>query len=86
MYPNRSSSQHLHAGVTLFHQDCSTRWPLDAGALDSVFTSNFFDISHKESLRRTLAEAFRCLKPGGRLICLGPNIKYLPGRYWDFWD
>jgi SAM-dependent methyltransferase len=84
---NPSSSQHLHAGVTLFHQDCSTRWPLDAGALDTVFTSNFFEhLPDKESLRRTLAEAFRCLKPGGRLICLGPNIKYLPGSYWDFWD
>src|SRR5215831_18305744 len=33
---NPSSSQHLHAEVTLFHQDCSTRWPLDAGALDTV--------------------------------------------------
>jgi hypothetical protein len=20
------------------------------------------------------------------LICIGPNIKYLPGAYWDFWD
>jgi SAM-dependent methyltransferase len=84
---NPSSSQHLHADVALFHQDCSTRWPLDAGVLDAVFTSNFFEhLPDKESLRRTLAEAFRCLKPGGRLICLGPNIKYLPGSYWDFWD
>jgi SAM-dependent methyltransferase len=52
-----------------------------------VFTSNFFEhLPSKESLRRTLDEAFRCLKSGGRIICLGPNIKYLPGRYWDFWD
>ena len=20
------------------------------------------------------------------MIALGPNIKYLPGSYWDFWD
>lgn len=26
------------------------------------------------------------LVPGGRLICLGSNIKRLPGSYWDFWD
>jgi hypothetical protein len=37
-------------------------------------------------LRRTLAEVHRCLKPTGRLIHIGPNIKYLPGMCWDFWD
>ncbi len=84
---NPSSSQHLHADVTLFHQDCSTRWPLEAAALDTVFTSNFFEhLPDKEALRRTMAEALRCLKPGGRLICLGPNIRYVTGGYWDFWD
>lgn len=25
-------------------------------------------------------------KKDGLLICLGPNIKYIPGPYWDFWD
>ena len=35
---------------------------------------------------RTLRQALRCLKPGGRLIAMGPNIKYLPGTYWDFFD
>jgi hypothetical protein len=28
----------------------------------------------------------RCLKPGGRIICLGPNIKYVGNDYWDFYD
>jgi hypothetical protein len=26
------------------------------------------------------------LKPGGQLIALGPNIKFVQGAYWDFWD
>jgi hypothetical protein len=26
------------------------------------------------------------LRPGGRLIALGPNIKCVNGAYWDFWD
>jgi hypothetical protein len=30
--------------------------------------------------------SFRCLKTDGQIICLGPNIKYIPGTYWDFWD
>src|SRR6185295_17009631 len=56
-------------------------------SLDVVFTSNFFEhLPDKSTLTRTLQEAWRCLKPGGKLIAMGPNIKYLPGAYWDFWD
>src|SRR5262249_30997038 len=49
--------------------------------------SNFFEhLPDKTSLAATLAEAFRCVKSGGRIVCLGPNIKCVPGEYWDFWD
>lgn len=68
-------------------QDCSQTWPLPDSSLDIVFTSNFFEhLPDKDALRRTLQEALRCLKAGGRIICLGPNIRFLPGAYWDFWD
>ena len=40
----------------------------------------------KHVLKATLVEAFRCLKPDGRLVALGPNIKYLTATYWDFFD
>ena len=54
---------------------------------DVVFTSNFLEhLPSKSHIEKTIIQAKRCLKPGGRLICLGPNIKYLPGLYWDFWD
>jgi hypothetical protein len=43
-------------------------------------------LTDKASLSRTLAHALRTLKPGGRLIAVGPNIKYLHGQYWDFYD
>jgi SAM-dependent methyltransferase len=84
---NPDSPGKLSREVTFLHQDCSTRWELPDDHLDVVFTSNFFEhLPDKGSLRSTLEQALRCLKPGGRLIALGPNIKYLPGRYWDFWD
>ncbi len=84
---NPASAQHLNADVELLSQDCSTRWPLADMTLDTVFTSNFFEhLPDKAALHRTLVEAFRCLKPGGRIICMGPNIKCVPGAYWDFWD
>ena len=76
------------AGHSIFlHQDCSTTWPIEDGALDVVFTSNFLEHMHsKELVDKTLREAFRCLKSGGKIICLGPNIKFVPGSYWDYWD
>ena len=72
----------------IFHQqDCSESWKIDPNSLDIVFTSNFFEhLPNKESLNRTMGEIKMALKPGGRLIAMGPNISILKGRYWDFWD
>jgi SAM-dependent methyltransferase len=76
------------SGIAQFlFQDCSEKWPLDDGSLDVVFTSNFLEhLPSKELIDKTLAEAYRCLKKGGLILCVGPNIRYLPGLYWDYWD
>lgn len=84
---NPDSRRYVDPDVCLFQQDCSVRWPLGDDSLDLVFTSNFFEhLPAKSNLAATLQEALRCLRPGGRLVALGPNIKFLPGAYWDFWD
>jgi SAM-dependent methyltransferase len=84
---NPQTPRHLAADVQFLFQDCSTPWQLPDGSLDVVFTSNFFEhLPDKLALRSTLREAARCLRPGGRLIALGPNIKFVQGAYWDFWD
>src|SRR5690349_24406245 len=84
---NPGTRENLDAQVSFLEQDCSTRWPLGDQSLDLVFTSNFFEhLPNKTALGRTLEEVFRCLKPGGRLVAMGPNIKHTLGRYWDFWD
>jgi SAM-dependent methyltransferase len=84
---NPDAPRYLGEGVTFFEQDCSEPWPLPDGSLDAVFTSNFFEhLPDKVALGRTLDQIFRCLSKGGRLIAMGPNIKFLPGSYWDFWD
>jgi len=84
---NPTARERLSPEVELFQQDCSSRWPLPGDSLDVVFTSNFFEhLPDKASLRATLQEAQRCLAPGGILIAMGPNIRYLSGAYWDFWD
>ena len=84
---NPATADHLGSDVQLLAQDCSAPWPLDEASLDVVFTSNFLEHLHsKADLSATLREAKRCLKPGGRFMALGPNIKYLGGQYWDFFD
>lgn len=84
---NPDSAKFLNPEVRFIQQDCSQIWPVAENSLDAVFTSNFFEhLPDKSTLGRTLDQARRCLKPGGRLIALGPNIKYVPGAYWDFWD
>lgn len=57
------------------------------GSVDVVFTSNFFEhLPTKPALLRTLEECRRVLRPNGRLLVLMPNMRYLHGRYWDYFD
>jgi SAM-dependent methyltransferase len=84
---NPDAPNRVAADVKCLLQDCAAVWPLPDNSLDVVFTSNFFEhLPDKAALGRALDQTFRCLKPTGRLIAMGPNIKYLPGTYWDFWD
>lgn len=84
---NPRSQENLAPDVTFLRQDCSMPWAVGEARLDLVFTSNFFEhLPNKNALALTLEQASRALKPGGRLIALGPNIKFTGGRYWDFWD
>jgi SAM-dependent methyltransferase len=61
--------------------------PIESGAVDVVFASNFFEhLPTKATLLSTLGECHRILRPGGKLLILQPNIRYLSGRYWDYLD
>ena len=84
---NPDSVQQATPGVRILSQSCSETWALPDNSLDVVFSSNFFEhLYTKQDLRATLLQAWRCLRPGGRIIAMGPNIRYLPGEYWDFYD
>jgi len=81
-------TRELLNGDVIFHeQDCSLPWPFEENSLDLIFTSNFFEhLPDKKSLDATIFEAKKCLKSGGKIIAMGPNISVLNGKYWDFWD
>jgi len=84
---NPETGNRLPGEVRFLHQDCSLPWPLESGTLDVVFTSNFLEhLPNKQSVEETVSQAYRCLRGGGSFICMGPNIRYLPGSYWDYWD
>lgn len=84
---NPETRERVNEDVEIFLQDCSESWPLPDNSLDVVFTSNFFEhLPDTQTLVRVVDEIVRCLKPGGRVIAMGPNIKYVLGAYWDFID
>jgi SAM-dependent methyltransferase len=84
---NPDAGRRLSKEIHFLHQDCSTEWQIQSDSLDIVFTSNFLEhLPDKAHVEYTISEAYRCLKHDGLIICLGPNIKYVFGLYWDFWD
>jgi len=71
----------FHAGVV-----CKLSM-LPEASLDLVFSSNLMEhLPSKEAAEQMLREVRRVLKPGGQLLLMGPNLRFLPGEYWDFWD
>lgn len=56
-------------------------------SIDTVFSSNFFEhLSDSQALLDTLHECRRVLRPHGRVVVLMPNIRAIPGAYWDYLD
>ena len=83
---NPDVEQHIDGGKALIAASSSMP-ELASGSVDVVFTSNFFEhLPNKAELVATLGECHRILRPDGRIIVVMPNIRYLPGRYWDYFD
>lgn len=60
---------------------------LPEASVDWVIASNLLEhLSGKSQVEQMLQEIRRVLKPNGQFLALGPNLRFLHGRYWDFWD
>jgi SAM-dependent methyltransferase len=84
---NPDSPAHLDQSIEFFQKDvCDLNFLADS-SIDLVFTSNLMEhLPGKREVERMVREAWRVLRPGGCFIMMGPNIRMLPGVYWDFWD
>jgi SAM-dependent methyltransferase len=84
---NPDAQRWLDPGVELVAADALEPWPVGEDSLDVVFSSNFLEhLPSREAVSAVLDHAHRHLRPGGRLVLLGPNIRYMGGAYWDFFD
>jgi SAM-dependent methyltransferase len=84
-------SAHVHAlsaeGIEV-HQVAATEMFSQIGKVaDVVFMSNFLEhLPDKRLLLDVLEESRRVLKPGGMILILQPNIRYVGSAYWDYID
>jgi dolichol-phosphate mannosyltransferase len=84
---NPDSGDMLEPGVEFHEGRAEDLGFLEDDSVDVVFTSNLLEhLQSKSAVERTIAEARRVLKPGGHFIAMGPNIRFVDGEYWDFWD
>jgi SAM-dependent methyltransferase/uncharacterized protein YbaR (Trm112 family) len=72
-----TSDYFIEDGTSYFERVLGSMYdmPLASGSLDYVFCCEVLHHNDSESLRRTFAEAFRVLKPGGKMLVVNETIK-----------
>lgn len=84
---NPDTKSHLDSDVEFHALSAGEISAIGENRADVLFTSNFLEhLPDKEALNGFLEQVLSVLKPGGRFLILGPNLRYLPGEYWDFYD
>lgn len=84
----RDVAQHLPADVRFVQAnglELDAHLPRDH--FDVAFMSNYLEhLPSGEAVIEQLRVARTLLKPGGRVVVLQPNVRFVGGRYWDFID
>ncbi len=74
--------------IKVIHEDIlDDKTNLPINYFDIVFISNFLEhLDSKEDVKRVINKSKQYLNENGKIIILQPNIRYVKGRYWDFFD
>lgn len=81
-----SVARHLAPEVELMlAEDWSSR--LGHDTVDVVFCSNLLEhLPNRAAVLSLFEELHHLLRASGRLLILGPNLRYTGSAYWDFFD
>jgi SAM-dependent methyltransferase len=85
---NPETRSHAHPDV-LVHEIAADRLTdrFESDYFDAAFTSNFLEhCRSRDEMLAVLREVSAVLKPGGRLLILGPNFRYCYRDYFDYFD
>lgn len=84
---NPDAKSHLNADVNFMLSYANKMDGLESNSVDFVFTSNFLEhLPDKQTCSEVFREVLRVLRPGGKFVVLGPNIRYAYKEYWDYFD
>lgn len=84
---NPETKAYAAPGVDVVASDIRALAELPRAFADVAFASNVLEhLPTKADLMATLGAVRAVLRPGGKLLVMGPNIRFAPGEYWDFLD
>jgi ubiquinone/menaquinone biosynthesis C-methylase UbiE len=69
-----------------FLQGPSTRIELPDHSIDKIYVGNLLEHLQRAEIVSTVQEFFRVLRPGGAVLVLQPNIRFLQKDFWMFFD
>jgi hypothetical protein len=61
--------------VTRNYLDATVRWPIEDGAVQYVYSDNVIEHITLAQARAMLAEAYRCMRPGGVIRIVTPDLR-----------
>ncbi|MFH1593303.1 MAG: class I SAM-dependent methyltransferase [Candidatus Omnitrophota bacterium] len=84
---NEDGRDYLNPEVKFYKRAASDLSFLGEASIDFVFISNVAEhLKTREDVIKAFEEIARVLRPEGRVMVMGPNVRYLSKIYWDFFD
>ena len=84
---NEDTLKYAHDDVQVVRCRSDAMGEIPDASVNVAFVSNFLEhLPNKEVFLQTFREIRRVLAPGGKVLILQPNIRFLNGEYWDFLD